>query len=436
MEPGIDKTTDTHQIFKIAGLAFLLNLILTLVKVPLAIFTGSLAITASAIDSGTDAVASLVIYGGVMLSTRKTRSFPLGLYKLENVASVTISLFIFIAGYEIVKQIFSSSDSLVQITPISIYLLIGSSLSILVFGQYALHIGKKTGSPVLIAEGRHRQVDVLSSIVVLVSVLCSYFDLQSDIMGISIDRLGAALILLFIAKAGGELLSDGMRVLLDASIDFPTLEKIRSLIRQEPTVDEIKSLIGRNAGRYRFIQAAITLNISDLEEAHKISEVIENRILTRIPNIEQITIHYEPKIRTHDIWALPLSDKSGYISAHFGEAPYFAILHLRKDNHTMDSKKIMENPHCTSSTAKGLRVAEWLVDKKITHAGIKEDVSHKGPGYVLSSAGIKIRQISSKTLSDVLREIIIPENIVTGQEKSDILSGSYQITTNSPPEGQ
>ena len=115
----MDKTTDTHQIFKIAGLAFLLNLILTLVKVPLAILTGSLAITASAIDSGTDAVASLVIYGGVRLSTRKTRSFPLGLYKLENVASVTISLFIFIAGYEIVKQIFSSSDSLVQITPIS-----------------------------------------------------------------------------------------------------------------------------------------------------------------------------------------------------------------------------------------------------------------------------------------------------------------------------
>ena len=80
-----------------------------------------------------------------------------------------------------------------------------------------------------------------------------------------------ALILFFIAKTGWELLSDGMRVLLDASIDFPTLDKIRSLIRQEPAVDEIKSLIGRNAGRYRFIQATITLNISDLEAAYKIS---------------------------------------------------------------------------------------------------------------------------------------------------------------------
>ncbi|WP_020585204.1 cation diffusion facilitator family transporter [Desulfobacter curvatus] len=405
----MDKTTDTHQIFKIAGLAFLLNLVLTLIKVPLAIFTGSLAITASAIDSGTDAVASLVIYGGVRLSTRKTRSFPLGLYKLENVASVVISLFIFIAGYEIVKQIFSSTADLPQITPISIVLLAGSSLSIFGFGQYALHVGKKTQSPVLIAEGRHRQVDVLSSIVVLVSVLFSYFDLQTDVMGISIDRIGAALILLFIAKAGWELLSDGMRVLLDASIDFPTLNKIRSLIRQEPAVDEIKSLIGRNAGRYRFIQAAITLNVSNLEAAHKISEAIENRIMTQIPNIEKITIHYEPKVRIHDILALPLSEKNGHISSHFGEAPYFAILYLHRDNHTIDAKKIMGNPHCTVSTAKGLRVAEWLVDQKITHVGIKEDISHKGPGYVLSGAGIKILQISAKTLSGAVREIIDAE---------------------------
>ena len=413
----MDNTTDTHQIFKIAGLAFLLNLILTLVKVPLAIFTGSLAITASAIDSGTDAVASLVIYGGIKLSTRKTRSFPLGLYKLENVASVTISLFIFIAGYEIVKQIFSSSDSLVQITPVSIYLLAGSSLAIFGFGQYALHVGKKTRSPVLIAEGRHRQVDVLSSIVVLISVLFSYFDLQIDVMGISIDRIGAALILLFIAKTGGELLSDGMRVLLDASIDFPTLNKIRRLIHQESAVDEIKSLIGRNAGRYRFIQADITLTVNDLEAAHNISEAIEQRILTQIPNIEKITIHYEPKVRTHDILALPLSDKSGQISPHFGEAPYFALLHRHIDKHTIDAKKVMENPHCTVSTAKGIRVAEWLVDQKITHVGIKEDVSHKGPGYVLSSAGIKIIRISSKHLSGAVREIMIPENNDNGIEK-------------------
>jgi len=397
---------DPHQIYKIAGLAFLLNLVLTLVKLALASFTGSLAITASAIDSGADAVASLVIYGGVRLSTRKTRSFPLGLYKLENVASVVISLFIFIAGYEIARQIFTATDSLPHITPVAIFLLIGSTLAIFGFGQYALHVGKKTGSPALIAEGRHRQVDVLSSIVVLVSVIFSYFDLQTDLMGISIDRLGAVLILFFIAKAGWELLSDGMRVLLDASIDFPTLDRIRRLIRQEPAVQEIKSLIGRNAGRFLFIQVTITLNISDLETAHRISESVEKRISAQIPNIEKITIHYEPKTRPHHVLALPLSDLSGRISPHFGEAPYFARIHVHRNLHTVDSKTTMKNPHATVATAKGLRVAEWLVDQEITHVGIQEDISHKGPGYVLSSAGVTITCLSSKILDDAVREIL------------------------------
>ena len=383
---------------------------MTIVKVSLAVATGSLAITASAIDSGTDAVASLVIYGGIRLSDRKSRAFPLGLYKLENVASVVIALFILIAGYEILKHIFSSDGGTPTITPASIFILIGSTLLIFGFGQYALFVGRKTGSPALIAEGRHRQVDVLSSIVVLVSVMLSYFDLQIIVMGFSIDRIGAALILIFIAKAGWELLSDGMRVLLDASIDFATLNQIRRIIRQEPAVGEIKSLIGRSAGRYRFIQATITLNTSDLEEAHQISETIEKRIADQIPNIEKTIIHYEPNLRTHNIVALPLSDEKDQISPHFGEAPCFAILHVNRETCLTDEKRIIDNPHCTITTAKGLRVAEWLAAEGITHAGIKEDISHKGPGYVLSSAGIKVRQITSDHLDDALREVLINPN--------------------------
>jgi hypothetical protein len=48
--------------------------------------------------------------------------------------------------------------------------------------------------------------------------------------------------------------------------------------------------------------------------------------------------------------------------------------------------------------------------------GLKEDVSHKGPGYVLSSAGIKIIRISSKDLSGAVQEIMIPKNSDNGIE--------------------
>ena len=175
---------ETKQIYRVAEYAFLLNLFLAIMKAVLAFFSGSLAITASAIDSGTDAFASLVIYGGVKLSTKKTRSFPMGLYKLENVASVLTALFIFIVGYEIIREIFAPAGRLPRISLSYIILLFAGTVATLLFGQYAISVGRKTESPTLIAEGRHRQVDVLSSIVVLVSVILSYFDLHFNILGI------------------------------------------------------------------------------------------------------------------------------------------------------------------------------------------------------------------------------------------------------------
>ena len=399
---GNDETKDIHRI---AGYAFLLNLFLAIMKALLAVFSGSLAITASAIDSGTDAVASLVIYGGVKLSTKKTRSFPLGLYKLENVASIVIALFIFIAGYEIIREILSPVTSSPRVCLSYIILLFAGTVATLLFGQYAISIGRRTESPTLIAEGRHRQVDVLSSIVVLVSVILSYFDIDLNILGVTIDQIGAALILIFIARAGWELLSDGMRVLLDASIDFPTLDSIREIIKSEPLVSEIHSLMGRNAGRFRFIQATITLKTENLERAHQISEDIEKKIRNQVMHVEKVIIHYIPQKRSHDRVALPLEDGKGRISMHFGEAPYFSIVHIRRKDKEIEKQEILENPHRLVETAKGIRVAEWLVKQGVEHVGMKEDVSNKGPGYVLSNGGVKIHIISSDQISQAISEI-------------------------------
>lgn len=396
---------ETGQIYRVAGYAFILNFFLAVMKGLLAFFSGSLAITASAIDSGTDAVASLVIYGGVKLSTKKTTAFPMGLYKLENVASILIAFFIFIAGYEIVLKIFSSKENIPSISLLYIVLLLAGTLLIFFFGQFAIAVGKRTRSPALIAEGRHRQVDVLSSIVVLVSVILSYFEIHWTVMGITIDQMGAALIVIFIGRAGWNLLSDGMRVLLDASIDFSTLESIRKILENQPMVAKIKSLTGRNAGRFRFIETIITLKTKNLEKAHQISEELETKIRKQVANVEKIIIHYEPQSRTHDILALPLKDKNGGISSHFGESPYFCIVRIRRKDNTIEEKTIVENPFQSVETAKGIRVAEWLVGKGVEHVGMKEDVSRKGPGYVLSSGGIRIQIITATQITRAIADM-------------------------------
>ncbi len=396
---------ETIQIYRVAGYAFVLNLFLAGMKAMLAFFSGSLAITASAIDSATDAVASLVIYGGVKLSTKKTRAFPLGLYKLENVASVLIAIFIFIAGYEITISIFSSSQKIPAISLPFVGLLALATILTFAFGRYAIVIGRKTKSPTLVAEGRHRQVDVLSSLVVLFAAVLGYLGVDWTLWGITIDQMGACLILVFIARAGWELLSDGMRVLLDASIDFATLDQIQKIIKKEPLVDQITSLTGRNAGRFQFIHAGVTVKTRHLEKAHQVSEQLEKKIREQIPHIEKITILYEPQQRELARIALPLADENGRISAHFGEAPYFGMVHVRHRDQTITRQKIVGNPHAETETAKGIRVAEWLVDFGVDHVGMKEDISHKGPGYVLANAGIKTHLLSCEHLRQAVAEI-------------------------------
>ena len=400
--PLVSDTEETKQIQRVALYAFLLNLGLVGLKVALAYFSGSLAVAASAIDSATDSVASLAVFGGLKLSTRKTLTFPYGLYKIENVISVIVAIFIFLAGFEIARKALSPAAQPPAITLWVIGWLLAAVLITLLFGQYAIAVGKRTESPTLIAEGRHRQVDVLSTTVVLFALVPNYFGVHIDFFGITLDHIAAGLVVVFIARAGWELLSDGMRVLLDASLDPETLGRVRKIIESEPMVTEVRRLAGRNAGRFRFIETYVVLRTGDLKKAHAISHQIEAEIRKQVPHVERVLIHYEPQVREHLRIAVPLADTTGRVSAHFGEAPYFALVLLRLADGQVERQELVVNPHTKVPKAKGIRVAEWLVKQKVDVVAVKEDLKKKGPAYVFADAGVKLEVSLSDELSTVI----------------------------------
>jgi len=402
-----DRTNNTlikeaKQIERIALYALLLNFVLTGIKGVLAYFSGSLAIAANAIDSASDSVASLTILGGLKLSARKSPRFPYGLYKIENVISVILAMFIFFAGYEIVRNILSPGMESPTITLGHIGWLSFGTLITFLFGQYALAAGKRTKSPTLIAEGRHRQVDVLSSLVVLLAVGLHYFGLDIDFFGITIDHIAAGLVLIFIGYTGWEILSDGMRVLLDASLDLETLGQIRKIIESQPMVTEVRRLTGRNAGRYRFLETEVVLRTGNLKKAHAISQHIEADIRKQMPLVERVVIHYEPQMNEHLRIAVPLAYDMKQISAHFGEAPYFALVLLRFADGNIERQEVVTNPHTRVSKAKGIRVAEWLIEHKIDVVVVKEDLHKKGPAYVFADAGVELQVCSVGQLSEAI----------------------------------
>jgi predicted Fe-Mo cluster-binding NifX family protein len=109
--------------------------------------------------------------------------------------------------------------------------------------------------------------------------------------------------------------------------------------------------------------------------------------------------------------AVPLADRAGTVSAHFGEAPHFALLALRRADGALAERRIADNPHTQAMRAKGIRVAEWLIRQKVDLVLSREDLRGKGPLYVLRDAGVELRSSDAASLDEVLAALGAAERV-------------------------
>jgi len=384
---------------KVAALAVGIHLVLFGIKYTFSTLSGSIALKADAFHSLSDVVASSTVFVGLIIAKRKTKSFPYGLYKVENLVSVMVALVIFYAGYEIAGE--ATKGIAVELQ--NIWLTIASVLCVMIitygYSRYATKVGTEINSPSLIADAKHIGVDMFSSAMVLVVLLSSF-------AGVNLDRISAFIIVVIIAWSGGKILIDGIRVLLDASLDYKTLSIAEKLILAEPQVIEIRHLMGRNSGRYKFIEADIFLKTHDLDKAHFIANRIEVNIKRQIKNVDRVLIHYEPNKKENFIYAVPLKDANQHrISRHFGEAPYFGLITVKIKHKKVIDHKIVENPFTQVEHGKGILVAEFLNKHQIDVIITKESFEGKGPYYVFSNAAVDNLLIEEETVEKALESL-------------------------------
>ena len=381
----------------VAWASIAVNVFLSLLNLAIAAASGSLAVAAEMVHNLVDLVASVAVLAGVKISERESRAFPYGLYKVENVVAVGVAILIFFTGYEIAKEaIFAEPEA----ATVNAWMLAGVALSAVIplaFSIFEMRVGRELNSPSLMADAQEYRAHVFSSGVVFLALV-------GQMIGFPVDRYASLIIVVLIVKTGWELLADGMRVLLDASLDSETLDQVRALVDAEPTVAQVRSLVGRNAGRYRFLELDVALRVDDLERAHAVSQRLERTIREQVPHVERVLIHYEPQVRTRLRYAVPLADAQGAVSEHFGESPYFALVEVRLADGQIEAQQIIANPHQAVDKAKGIRVAEWLVGLKSDVALLREDVRGKGPAYVFAGAGVETRLTEAATLAGAIAE--------------------------------
>jgi len=153
---------------RLALASVLINLVVAGLKYFFGVFSGSLALLADAVHSSADVVSSASIWAGIRLSRRKTKRFPYGLYKVENLVALVTSGIILLAGYEIVRSVLWAGERVKAARlPYAIGGVIAIAVILLAFSRYELRRARELNSPSLLADAQHLATDLFASCIIL-----------------------------------------------------------------------------------------------------------------------------------------------------------------------------------------------------------------------------------------------------------------------------
>ena len=276
------------------------NFILSVLKIGVGLFAGSMAVLSDGIDSATDVVISIVmIFTASIVNKPPTKKYIYGYKKAESIATKILSMIIFYAG---IQMFFSSIAALisdeVRVLPqkTAVYVTVFSIVGKLLLAMYQYKKGKQINSPLLTANAVNMRNDVLISVSVLLGLVFTFlFNIPI------LDVVTGLLISLIIVKSAIDIFKESNVELLDGVKDEKIYEDIFRAVEQVKEAQNPHRVRSRQIGNLYMIALDIEVygNIT-LWEAHRIADEVEGNIRKYIPNVYDIIVHVEPVERKHN----------------------------------------------------------------------------------------------------------------------------------------
>jgi cation diffusion facilitator family transporter len=266
---------------------------LIILKVAVAVITGSISIMAQAADSLLDLFAVVITIMAIRIAARPAdEDHPFGHSKAENIAAVTQAVLIFGAGayiiYCAVRRIIEGAT--LELTEAGIGIMLVSIIVSIFLSRHLLKVSRNTGSIALEANARNIAADVYSAagvLAALVAIRFTGFNLLDPIIALAVSLL--------ILKAGYDVMRKSFGGLIDVRLPQSEEDEIRAAIQQFGCqTGGFHRLRTRTAGRQRYIDLHMVVpKETSVEEAHRMCDQLEQDIKTRLPH-SSITIHVEP----------------------------------------------------------------------------------------------------------------------------------------------
>lgn len=266
------------------------NTLLFGMKLWVGLLTGSVALTADAWHTLTDSISSGIVIFSTWISQKPAdEQHPFGHGRTDLICSVIIGVLLGMIGFEFilkaVDQIRSGESVHYGMLAIAVTIIsIGGKEAM---AQYAFWAARETNNPILRADGWHHRTDALSSIVVLIGILCSGFFWWVDgVLGI--------IVAFMIFYASFEILRDAINRLIGEKPDGEMLAAINALIKNLQLDVRPHHYHLHRYGDHVELTFHITMSPDlSLKEAHDQAHQIEIELRESM-DIEA-TIHMEPE---------------------------------------------------------------------------------------------------------------------------------------------
>lgn len=265
------------------------NILLFFLKLWVGLITGSVALTADAYHTLTDSISSgIVIVSGWLSRKPADEKHPFGHGRSDLISSVIIGVLLALIGFEFilksVEQIQSGAG--VDYGKAAIIVTVISILVKELMAQFAFWAGRQSDSTILKADGWHHRTDALSSVVILIGILCgSFADWIDGALGI--------LVSLMIFYASYEILRDSVSRLIGETPDRKVVDKIEALIVKMDLDVQPHHFHLHRYGDHVELTFHLTMDGDlTLEQAHDQAHRIEQALRDQM-RIEA-TIHMEP----------------------------------------------------------------------------------------------------------------------------------------------
>ena len=268
-----------------------LNLAVAIAKITFGYASGAISILSDGFHSLTDAASNVAGLVGVRAAQQPPdEDHPYGHRKYETVAAAAVTVFLLLLVIEVLRNAFNNltgrsvPHEISTASFVVMLVTVGVNLAVVAYESRA---AERLGSEVLLADAMQTRGDVWSSLTVIAALVGAR-------LGVPIlDPLAALVVAGFIGYAGLLVARATTGILSDRIvISDADLERVDMSV---PGIVGCEKIRTRGSADHVFLDLHVWMPPDmRLTEAHDLSHVVKDRLITRYPQIADAVIHIEP----------------------------------------------------------------------------------------------------------------------------------------------